>query len=90
MPRQPRKTPKASPDAKLPWAAFAEGTDKGETRAKPEIWTDQAKFNEDAEKLQAETAKLPTAAKTGNLDNIKALPATARHLQGLPRRFRKE
>ena len=24
--------------AKLPWAAFGEGTDKGDTKAKPEIW----------------------------------------------------
>lgn len=24
--------------ARLPWAAFGEGTDKGDTRAKPEIW----------------------------------------------------
>ncbi len=58
--------------AKLPWAGFAEGTDKGrENRAKAEIWTDRAKFNEYAEKLQAEMAKFSAAAKTGNLDNIK-------------------
>lgn len=59
--------------AKLPWGAFGEGTDKGgNTRAKAEIWTDKAKFNEYAEKLQGETAKLNAAAKTGSLDNIKA------------------
>lgn len=60
--------------AKLPWGAFGDGTDKGAnpTRAKAEIWTDKAKFTEFAEKLQAETTKLSTAAKTGNLDNIKA------------------
>lgn len=28
--------------AKLPWAAFGEGTDKGDTRAKPEIWKEAA------------------------------------------------
>jgi len=29
--------------SKLPWVAFGEGTDKGmPTRAKPEIWKDQA------------------------------------------------
>ena len=32
--------------AKLPWAAFGEGTDKGDTRAKPEIWKESAKFKE--------------------------------------------
>jgi cytochrome c556 len=57
---------------KLPWAAFGDGTDKGETKAKPEIWTNKAKFNEYAEKSQAELAKLSAAAKTGNLESIKA------------------
>ena len=57
--------------AKLPWAAFGEGTDKGETRAKPEIWEEAAKFKEAADKNQAEIAKLVAAAKTGNLDNLK-------------------
>lgn len=58
---------------KLPWVAFGDGTDKGrENRAKPEIWTDKAKFNEYADKMQAEMAKLNAAAKTGSLDNIKA------------------
>lgn len=58
--------------SKLPWAAFVEGTDKGNTKAKPQIWTEKAKFNEYAEKMQGEMAKLDAAAKTGNLDSIKA------------------
>lgn len=64
--------------AKLPWAGFGEGTDKGETKAKPEIWKEQAKFKEYNEKLMAESVKLAAAGKTGNLDNIKtAFAATA-------------
>ena len=60
--------------SKLPWAAFGPGTDKGSipTRAKPEIWTEQAKFKELSEKLVAETTKLVAAAKTGNADTLKA------------------
>jgi len=58
--------------SKLPWAAFGEGTDKGDTRAKPEIWSQHAKFSEASDKMQAEVAKLAAAAKTGNLDNLKA------------------
>ena len=59
--------------SKLPWAGFMPGTDKGgNTKAKPEIWTEQAKFKETNEKLMAETAKLAAAAKTGNLDTLKA------------------
>lgn len=58
--------------SKLPWAAFGEGTDKGDTRAKPEIWKESAKFKEAADKMQSEVAKVAAAAKTGNLDNLKA------------------
>lgn len=58
--------------AKLPFSAFAPGTEKGhDTKAKPEIWSEQAKFKEQAEKMQAETVKLAAAAKTGDLDKIK-------------------
>jgi cytochrome c556 len=58
--------------AKLPWAGFGPGTDKISQKAKPEIWTEQAKFKEHSDKLVAETAKLAAAAKTNNLDNLKA------------------
>jgi len=59
--------------AQLPWAGFGAGTDKGApTKAKPEIWAEQAKFREHADKLQAESVKLAAAAKTGSLDNLKA------------------
>lgn len=58
--------------AKLPWGGFVAGSDKGApTKAKPEIWAEQAKFKDLNEKLQAETVKLVAAAKTGNLDNLK-------------------
>jgi cytochrome c556 len=58
--------------AKLPWAAFGPGTDKGgDTKAKPEIWAEQAKFKESSEKLVLESAKLAAAAKTGNLLRLK-------------------
>ena len=59
--------------SKLPFVAFAEGTDKGlPNRAKPEIWKDAAKFKAAAEKMQGEVVKFEAAAKTGNLDTIKA------------------
>lgn len=57
--------------SKLPWAGFAPGTEKGDTRAKPEIWSEQAKFNAGADKMQSELVKLSAAAKTGNLDAVK-------------------
>jgi cytochrome c556 len=49
--------------AKLPGAAFPVGSESGmNTRAKPEIWKDTAKFQAAYEKMVAETAKLPAAA----------------------------
>jgi cytochrome c556 len=57
--------------SKLPWVAFGPGTDKGETRALPAIWTEQAKFKDGADKMQSEVAKLSAASKTGNLDAVK-------------------
>lgn len=57
---------------RLPLAGFVAGSDKGETRAKPEIWSDTAKFKAVGEKLNADAIKLLVAAKTGNLDTIKA------------------
>ena len=59
--------------ARLPWAGFGPGTDKGApTKSKPTIWSEQAKFKEHADKLEAESIKLAAAAKTGSLDNLKA------------------
>ncbi len=58
--------------AHLPWVAFGPGTDKGaRTKAKPNIWTEQVKFQEHADKMKAATTELAAAAKTNNLDNLK-------------------
>ncbi len=77
--------------AKLPWAAFTEGSDKGETRAKPEIWKDSAKFKEAADKMQAELTKLDVAAKAGNLDALKtAFGPAAATCKGCHDNFRKD
>ena len=58
--------------SKLPYAGFVDGTDKGETRAEPKIWSEMDKFKAAAAKMQEEMAKLNVAAKGGNLDAIKA------------------
>jgi len=77
--------------AKLPWAAFGEGTDKGETRAKPEIWKEAGKFKEASDKFQTETLKLQAAAKTGNLDTLKtAFGATGASCKACHDTFRKD
>ena len=58
--------------SKLPYAGFVPGTDKGETKAKPEIWTERDKFDAAASKMQEEMVKFNAAAKGGNIDTIKA------------------
>lgn len=58
--------------SKLPFSAFGPGTDKGDTRALPAIWSEQAEFKEAAEKMQTEVSKLATAARTGKLESVKA------------------
>jgi cytochrome c556 len=77
--------------AKLPWAAFTDGSDKGDTRAKPEIWKDSAKFKEASDKMQAEMVKLSAAAKAGNVDALKtAFGPAAATCKGCHDNFRKE
>lgn len=78
--------------AKLPWAGFGPGTDKvTPTRAKPEIWAEQAKFREHNEKLVGETGKLLAAAKTNSLDSLKvAFGSTANTCKGCHDAYRKD
>ncbi|MFY8087503.1 MAG: c-type cytochrome [Rubrivivax sp.] len=59
--------------SRLPFAGFVEGTagtEKGTPKAN--VWTDKAKFDEGAKKMQEAVAKLQTAAKSNNLDQVKA------------------
>jgi len=58
--------------AKLPYAGFMEGTagtEKGTPKAN--VWTERAKFDAAAKKMQDEVAKLNVAAKANNLDTLK-------------------
>ena len=57
----------------LPYAGFVEGTSGTEKgQPKPNVWTDRAKFDAAAKKMQDEVAKLAIAAKANNLDTLKA------------------
>jgi cytochrome c556 len=79
--------------AKLPWPAFSPATEKATApnRAKPEVWSDAAKFKEDGEHLVAETGKLLAAAQTNTLDNLKtAFAATSKTCKSCHDDFRKD
>lgn len=58
--------------ARLPAQAFAAGTDGAGSHARPEVWTEQARFREMNERMVAETGRLAAAARTQNLDQLKA------------------
>ena len=75
--------------SKLPWAAFVEGSDSGDTKAKPDIWKQPAKFKEASDKFQQEAVKLAAAAKSGKEDAFKAaFTATAGTCKGCHDDFR--
>ena len=77
--------------AKLPFGGFTDGSDKGDTRAKAEIWSERAKFNTGATQLQDAANKLNVAAKSGNLDAIKAaFGETAKTCKACHDSYRKE
>ena len=57
---------------KLPFVAFVDGSDKGDTRAKPEIWAEKDKFDAVAAKLHEQVLQLVAAAKSGNQSQIKS------------------
>ena len=57
---------------KLPWAAFAPGTEEGDTKAKPEIWLDMEDFKAKAKHAQEEVAKLAEVAASGDFDALKS------------------
>jgi cytochrome c556 len=56
----------------LPYAGFVDGTsgsEKGQPKAN--VWTERARFDAAAKKMQDEVAKLAVAAKANNLDTLK-------------------
>ncbi len=55
--------------SELPWAAFGPGTEGG--KANPAIWKEGDKVKAGADKFMKAAADLNTAAKSGNLEQIK-------------------
>lgn len=58
--------------ASLPFAGFVDGTagsEKGAANGK--VWSERAKFDAGAKKMQEEVAKLVTAAKAGNMETLR-------------------
>jgi len=58
--------------SKMPWEFHIEGSDMGDTKAKPEVWSKAADYKAAADKFQTEAAKLAVVAKSGDEKGMKA------------------
>lgn len=54
---------------------FVAGSHEGNTRARPEIWKEWARYRGLTEKFQAETARLKEVARAGSPDAVKGVVA---------------
>jgi cytochrome c556 len=76
---------------RLQFAAFVEGSDKGDTKSKPTIWTDKDKWAAAVARSQEDVVKLAAAGKAGNLDQIKAaFGAVGQSCKGCHDAFRRD
>ena len=57
--------------AQMPWDGFHDSTKGEKSRALPEIWSQKAKFDELATRLQSETAKLGELARAKDEAGVK-------------------
>ena len=57
--------------AQMPWDGFHDSTKGEKSRALPETWSQKAKFDELAQRLQSETAKLGEMARAKNEAGVK-------------------
>ena len=58
--------------SKMPWDGFTENTKDEKTRALPTVWTENAKFKEGADRMQAMITQLVKVSKGGDEAAVKA------------------
>lgn len=76
---------------RLPWEGFVEGSERGETRAKADIWLEDDKFKRYGIDLQAVSAAVTVAAESGNLQRFKAAVSQMREVcNACHKAFRKD
>jgi cytochrome c556 len=57
--------------SKMPWDGFDPSTKGEKSRARPEVYSDQAKFKGAAERFQSEVTKLVQVSKSGDENAVK-------------------
>lgn len=57
--------------SRLPWEGFAPGTERGDTKAKEDIWFEEDRFRKFGADLELKTSALAKAAETGDVKKIK-------------------
>jgi cytochrome c556 len=57
--------------SQLPWEGFAPGSEKGDTKAKEDIWLEEDKFKLLAKKFQEQATNLSKVGQTGDLAALK-------------------
>jgi cytochrome c556 len=57
--------------SRLPWEGFPPGTERGDTKAKEEIWFEEERFKKLSTDLESKTSALAKAAETADLKKIK-------------------
>lgn len=77
--------------AGLPWGGFGDGTQVGDHRAKPNVWTEADKFRASGQDLIDASIKLQAAARSGDLAQVKAaFGDTAKTCKACHDHFRKD
>lgn len=75
----------------MPWEGFVQGSDKGDTDAKSDIWTDSAEFKQKAQAFEQNTIKLVSAAQSGDKKAMKkAFGMTGKSCKGCHDDFKKD
>lgn len=64
--------------SRLPWEGFMPGTERGDTKAKEDIWFEEERFKQLGKELEGKTTQLAKAAETGDIKRIKVAFESAR------------
>jgi len=77
--------------SRLPWEGFVPGSERGETKAKVDIWFEEERFKNLTIELERKTSNLAKVAETGDIKKIKlAFEETRDACNACHKEFRKK